>query len=410
MKLAWIDASAGVAGDMLLGALVDAGVPPEVLQAAIDAVVPDAVRVERSQVVRCGMRACKVDPVVRVDDPPHRHWSDIRDLLVTAALPEPVRADTLRVFGRLAEAEAGIHGVPVDRVHFHEVGALDSIADIVGACAALHHLGVERVTAGPLSLGSGTVMAAHGAIPVPVPAVLAMSTGWQVRAGGAGELATPTGVAWVTALADACTTLPQMRLDRVGIGAGTRDVPDRPNIVRMLIGETEDAESAGGSVVEAAGENVVLEANIDDLDPRAWPAVLQRLLDSGADDAWLTPILMKKGRPAHTVHALVPVRHAEQVSAALLAETSTIGLRRIAVGKIALARTWRPVEVAGGRVRIKVALEQDRILQATPEFEDVAELARSTGRPVRAVLAEAVAAAVANGLSTGELLPGDLPN
>jgi uncharacterized protein (TIGR00299 family) protein len=394
---------------MLLGALVDAGVPPEVIQAAIDAVVPGAVQVERSEVIRCGMRACKVDPVVRVDDPPHRHWSDIRDLLTTAALPEPVRADALRVFGRLAEAEAGIHGVPVGRVHFHEVGALDSIADIVGACAALHHLGVERITAGPLSLGSGTVVAAHGTIPVPVPAVLAMSGGWGVRAGGDGELATPTGVAWVTALADACTTLPQMRLERVGIGAGTRDVPDRPNVVRVLIGETEDAESAGGSVVEAAGENVVLEANIDDLDPRVWPTVLQRLLDSGADDAWLTPILMKKGRPAHTVHALVSVRHAEQVSAALLAESSTIGLRQVAVGKIALARTWRPVEVAGGRVRIKVALEQDRIVQATPEFEDVVELARSTGRLVRVLLAEAVAAAVANGLSTGERLPDDLP-
>ncbi|NKY58374.1 nickel pincer cofactor biosynthesis protein LarC [Nocardia flavorosea] len=407
MKPAWLDVSAGVAGDMLLGALVDAGVPPQVVQAAIDAVVPGSVRIECSEVVRCGMRACKVDPVVRVDDPPHRHWSDIRALLTTAALPEAVRTDTLRVFGRLAEAEAGIHGVPVDRVHFHEVGALDSIADIVGACAALHYLGIERVTAGPLSLGSGSVVAAHGTIPVPVPAVLAMSSGRRVRAGGDGELATPTGVAWVTALADESAALPSMRLERVGIGAGTKDFPDRPNVVRVLVGASEATGAIGSDGTGAAAENVVLEANVDDLDPRVWPAVLQRLLSSGADDAWLTPILMKKGRPAHTVHALVAVQHVEQVSAVLLTETSTIGLRRLVVGKTALARAWRPVEITGGRVRIKVALDLDRIIQATPEFDDVAELARATGRPVRVVLDEAVAAAVSKGLATGQRLPDE---
>ncbi|MFJ2667596.1 nickel pincer cofactor biosynthesis protein LarC [Nocardia fluminea] len=397
MRVAWIDASAGVAGDMLLGALVDAGAPTEVLQAAVDAVVPGAVELVRTEVMRCGMRACKMEPVVRTDDLPHRHWSDIRSMLAAAVLPDAVRTRALRVFGRLAEAEAGVHGVEVDQVHFHEVGALDSIADVVGACAALHHLAVDRVVASPIALGSGTVEGAHGTIPVPVPAVLSMTGGWQVLAGGIGELATPTGVAWVTALADECSALPQMRLDAVGIGAGTKDFRDRANVVRVVIGASEETVSSA--------EDLVVEANVDDLDPRVWPHVLRSLLDAGADDAWLTPILMKKGRPAHTVHALAPARYADSVSSVLLAETSTIGLRRIAVRKTALPRTWIEVAVAGGRVRIKVALQNDRIAQATPEFEDVAELARSTGRPLRAVLSEAAAAAVAQGLVAGARLP-----
>lgn len=396
MRVAWIDGSAGVAGDMLIGALVDAGAPLEVLQAAVDAVVPGAVELVRTEVMRCGMRACKIEPIVRTDDLPHRHWSDIRSMLADAALPDGVRTRALRVFGRLAEAEAGVHGVEVDQVHFHEVGALDSIADVVGACAALHHLAVDRVVASPIALGSGTVEGAHGTIPVPVPAVLSMTGGWQVLAGGIGELATPTGVAWVTELADECSALPQMRLDCVGIGAGTKDFRDRANVVRVVIGTSEELVSSA--------EDVILEANVDDLDPRVWPHVLRSLLDSGADDAWLTPILMKKGRPAHTVHALTHARYADSVSSVLLAETSTIGLRRIAVHKTALPRTWIEVAVGSGRVRIKVALQNDRIAQATPEFEDVAELARSTGRPLRAVLSDAAAAAVAHGLVAGASL------
>ncbi|MFC4376186.1 nickel pincer cofactor biosynthesis protein LarC [Nocardia halotolerans] len=395
--MAWVDVSAGVAGDMLLGALVDAGARPQVLQAAVDAVVPGAVELVRSEVVRCGMRACKMEPVVRTDDLPHRHWSEIRAMVADAALPEAVRAHALRVFRRLAEAEAGVHGIEVDRVHFHEVGALDSIADVVGACAALHDLAIDRVVASPIALGSGTVAGAHGTIPVPVPAVLAMTGGWQVLAGGSGELATPTGAAWTTALAQECTALPPMRLECVGVGAGTKDFHDRANVVRVVIGESDDDPSTAA--------DVVVEANVDDLDPRVWPHVLRRVLESGADDAWLTPILMKKGRPAHTVHALAPARYADAVSSVLLTETSTIGLRRFAVHKTALPRTWVEVEVEGARVRIKIALDNDRISQATPEFEDVAAVARATGRPLRAVLSEAAAAAVAVGLVAGARLP-----
>ncbi|MFI2557116.1 nickel pincer cofactor biosynthesis protein LarC [Nocardia farcinica] len=399
MRLAWIDATAGVSGDMVLGALLDAGAAPESVQSAIDAVVPGAVRVVRGDVLRCGMRACRVELPVAAADPPHRHWRDIRAMLADAPLPTPVRERAMQVFTRLAHAEGGVHGVPPDRVHFHEVGALDSIADVVGACAALHDLGVQRIAASAIAVGSGTVRGAHGVLPVPVPAVVAMTRGWQVLAGGDGELATPTGVALLTALAE-CTVLPPMLLDTVGVGAGTRDVPDRANVVRVLVGETDEPCASGDS-----GAAVVVEANVDDLDPRVWPTVLEHLLDHGADDAWLTPILMKKGRPAHTVHALTTAARADAVSEVLLRETSTIGLRRIVARKTALARTWVPVAVAGGRVRVKVALRHDLIIQATPEFDDAAELARATGRPLRAVLEEAVAAAVARGLVTGERYP-----
>ncbi|MBC7302816.1 MAG: nickel pincer cofactor biosynthesis protein LarC [Nocardia sp.] len=395
---AWLDVSAGVAGDMLLGALVDAGAAPAALQRAIDAVVPGAVELVCSEVMRAGMRARKVDPVVRAPDQPHRHWSDIRAKLRAAALPEPVRADALRVFGRLAEAEAGIHGVSVEDVHFHEVGALDAIADIVGVCAGLHELEITQVTVGPIALGSGTVRAAHGDIPVPVPAVLAMAGGWPVRAGGDGELATPTGVALLTALATDRGPLPEMCLHSVGIGAGSKDFRERPNVVRVVLGTAVAAPAVTGSVI--------VEANIDDLDPRVWPSVLHQLLDAGAEDAWLTPILMKKGRPAHTVHALASHELADAVSAVLFAETSTIGLRRIEVGKTALPRTWVTVPVTGGEVRIKIAHQHGRIAQATTEFEDAAAVARTTGRPLHVVLHDATAAAVAHGLVIGAPQPG----
>ncbi|NKQ52676.1 nickel pincer cofactor biosynthesis protein LarC [Amycolatopsis sp. K13G38] len=387
---AWIDASAGIAGDMMLGALVDAGAPLPVLQAAVDAVVPGSILLTESEVTRAGTRARKVDPVSLVDSPPHRHWAAIRRMLTEAALPGPVADDALRVFGRLAEAEARVHGTTAEEVHFHEVGALDAIADVVGTCAALHELGVDRLTVSAIAVGSGTVRAAHGTLAVPVPAVVEMTRGWRIHAGGEGELATPTGVALVTALATDSGPLPEMRLRVAGTGAGSKDFPGRANVVRVLIAAPEDT-----------GEAFVLETNVDDLDPRVWPGVLDKLLAAGASDAWLTPILMKKGRPAHTLHALVPAGLADTVADVVVAETSTFGLRRFAVRKTALDRRWFDVALDGGVVRIKVAHRDGRIVQATPEFEDAAALSRATGRPLNAVLHEANAAATARGLAAG---------
>ncbi|MEV0598392.1 nickel pincer cofactor biosynthesis protein LarC [Streptomyces sp. NPDC050315] len=401
-RLAWLDVTSGVAGDMLLGALVDAGAAPEAVQQAIDEVVPGAVRLTRAAVTRAGLRATKVGVEPLAEDHPHRTWRAIRERIEEAGLAAPVAERALAVFGRLAAAEARVHGVPVEEVHFHEVGAWDSIADVVGVCAALHDLGIACVTASAVALGSGRVRTAHGELPVPVPAVLELAAGWEVVGGGPGELATPTGMALVTALAAECGGLPRLRAEATGVGAGTKDTPGRPNVVRVVIGTPADA--AAGADQETSA--VVLEANVDDLDPRLWPGVLASLLAAGASDAWLVPILMKKGRPAHTLRVLAPRQRADALRDLVFRETSTIGVRESPVRKTALERTWVRVPMAGDdEVPVKVAHRGGVIVRATPEFEDVAALAAARGQPAGTVLDAAVAAAVAAGLVPGAELP-----
>ncbi|HSO03671.1 MAG TPA: nickel pincer cofactor biosynthesis protein LarC [Candidatus Limnocylindrales bacterium] len=399
----WIDASAGVAGDMLLGALVDAGAPLAAVQAAVDAVMPGTVRLAASEVRRAGLRATRVQVEVLVEDLPDRGWSDIRAMIEQAAIPACVRARSVGVFAALAEAEARVHGVAVEDVHFHEVGAWDSIADVVGVCAALHELDVAVVSAGPVALGSGQVQTAHGELPVPVPAVLELAIGWQVISGGTGELATPTGMALVRGLAEACQQLPDLTVAAHGVGAGTRDPAGRANVVRVVLGTLGAPRPAGAA--GAPGAAVLIEANVDDLDPRVWPSVLADLLAAGASDAWLTPILMKKGRPAHTLGVLVEPHLVGGMRARVFALVPTLGVREQVVAKWALARTWRPVEVAEGAVRIKIGHSDGLITSATPEYADVAEIAERSGVPVRDVLAGAIAAAGSAGLVPGRTLP-----
>jgi len=398
----WVDASAGIAGDMLLGALLDAGASLDSVTAAVSAVVPGEVAVRTSTVARAGLRALKADVCSCVDDHPHRSWADIRTLLESAGLSPDVREPALEVFARLAQAEGHVHGISPDDVHFHEVGSWDSIADIVGVCAALTDLGVARVTAGPLAVGSGRIRAAHGDLPVPPPAVLELARGWQVLAGGEGELATPTGTALVTTLAQECGPLPPLEITAVGIGAGGRDVAGRANVVRVVVGTP---------VVDASTTSRmwVLETNVDDLDPRLWPTVLAALLAAGAADAWLVPILMKKGRPAHTLCVLARDPERAALRAAVFTLTSTLGVREHPVSRVALERAWRSIPVRGGNVQVKVGLRAGRIVVATPEFDDAAALARTRGVPVGQVLDEATAAAGAAGLRPGAPWPGASP-
>lgn len=395
----WVDASAGIAGDMLLGALIDAGADQDVVQGFVDAVIPASVRLTSSVVTRAGLRALKTDVEVLVDDPPHRTWRTIRDMLITADLPLPVRENALAVFERLAAAEAHVHGIDMAEVHFHEVGALDSIADVVGVCAALHYLQVDHVTAGEVAVGSGRVRIAHGDIPVPVPAVLELARGWRIRAAGSGELATPTGMALITTLAAECTELPALSVLSVGVGAGSRDTVGSPNVVRVILGDPVAAADSGGE------DMVVLAANIDDLDPRLWPGVLARLLDAGAADAWLTPIVMKKGRPAHTVSVLGRRVDAPALREVLFRQTTTIGVRQDIVQRFALPRLFSTVRVTGGSVAIKISHRAGVIVQATPEFDDVAAVAAATSVPTSVVLQESTAAAWNAGLRPGERVP-----
>jgi uncharacterized protein (TIGR00299 family) protein len=404
-----VDASAGIAGDMLLGALVDAGAPLAEVQAAVDAVLPDTVRLTAQEVRRAGLRATRVLVEVTQPDQPSRTWADIRELVSRADLPAAVAARALEAFRVLAEAESRTHSIASEHVHFHEVGAWDSIADVVGTSAALSLLRVEGVSASPVALGSGRAATAHGELPVPVPAVLELAKGWSVVAGGDGELATPTGMALLRSLAAACEPLPALEVEGVGVGAGGKDTPGRANVVRVVVGTAVPARTtvedgpAEPAVLEAL---VVLEANVDDLDPRVWPEVLASLMASGAADAWLTPILMKKGRPAHTLSVLCRPDDRQRLRDVVLASTSTFGVREYPLSRVALQRDWRTVTVHGHPARVKVSLAADgTVRHATPEFEDAAAVARETGVPVRQVLDDVAAASRAAGIVAGEALP-----
>ncbi len=400
MTHAWIDPSAGVAGDMLLGALLDAGADLGAVQQAVDAVAADSVAITVAEVTRAGLRATKAQVEMLVDDPPHRSWATIKNLLADADLVQPVRDRAQAVFAQLADAEGRVHGIPAEHVEFHEVGALDSIADVVGVAAALHDLDVSSISAGPVALGSGQVRGAHGTLPVPVPAVAELAAGWQVSAGGEGELTTPTGMALLTTLADRCEALPGLTVQRIGVGAGSREVSGRANVTRVVLGEPVVSSAA-----PPLGAALVLEANVDDLDPRLWPGVLQRLLECCADDAWLVPIAGKKGRPAHILTVLCEPSRADRLRTEMLALTSTFGVRQAETAKFALPRTWFEVEIDGGPVAVKVAYRDGVISQVSPEFDSVAARAAALGRPQHEVLTAAVAAAADAGLAVGLQLP-----
>jgi uncharacterized protein (TIGR00299 family) protein len=400
---AWIDASAGVAGDMLLGALIDAGANLAVVQEAVDAVIADSVRLASTPVTRAGQHASQISVEVIAHDVPMRAWRAIKDIIAKADLAAPIRDRALATFGRLAEAEVRVHDLPPEEVHFHEVGALDSIADIVGVAAALHSLEIDSISASAVAVGSGRVRGTHGDMGVPVPAVVELAAGWKIFAGGSGELTTPTGMALVSALADRCEVLPLLTLQASGAGAGTRDTPGRPNLTRVLIGER--VTRPDDNLSEA---DVLIEANVDDLDPRLWPGVLTSLIRAGAADAWLVPIIMKKGRPAHTVSVLARPDQAADLRYLLLALTSTIGVRETRVRKTALPRGWLDLIIAGSCISIKVAHHHGTIWQVTPEFDDLERAADEQDLSPITLLEQAMAAALAAGLVAGAPIPNGL--
>ena len=405
-RMAWIDASSGASGDMLLGALASAGVPLGVMAEAVEKVRPGEVWLVEEQVQRGGFVATRCHVEIE-DTEQHRTWRDIERLLAGAGLHEDVRSLAHDVFARLAEAEGRVHGMEAEDVYFHEVGALDAIADVVGVCAGMVHLGLERIVVSEVSVGGGTVSPEHGRLPVPPPAVVELLRGVPSSGGPVDlELCTPTGASLLTTLADEWGAQPAMAVSRVGVGAGGQDPEGHANVLRLLVGSGSETSETGGFETLAgarsattegsstiAGSAVLLETNVDDLDPRIWPVVIAALLDAGASDAWLTPILMKKGRPAHTLSVLVSADRAEVVRREIHRHTSTIGIREQAVDKHELDREMTAVEVDGHVVAVKVARLDGVVLNVQPEFEDVAAAARALGLPVKTVMAAAVAAA-----------------
>lgn len=381
---AYLDCVGGLAGDMLVAGLLDAGAKRDVLLAVPEQLGLESVAITVDRVDRQGIGALRVR-VETADDQPHRAYRELRDRVEQAALPETVRMRSLETLARLAEVEARIHGVDVEDVHFHELGAVDTLVDACGAFALLGELGVERVACSPLPFARGLTRAAHGVLPLPAPATLALLEGAPlVGVDSEAELVTPTGAAIASVAVDEWGTLPPLVLERVGYGAGTKDFADRPNVVRVILGDLAP---------RGTGEVVLLETNLDDLSPELVPDAIERCFEAGALDVWTVPAQMKKGRPGIVLSALARPGLESAIARAVLEETTALGVRVARLSRYELDRTERVVGVAGGTVRVKVGMLDGRIVNVAPEHDDCAALARSTGRPVKSIWAEALAEA-----------------
>jgi len=394
MKSAFLDAFSGLSGDMIAGAMLDAGDDFDELRAALASLPLDGYRLSTRRKLVSGISALKFDVEVSTSQP-ERHLSDIREIIRRAvAFSDSVKDRAMAIFGVLAEAEAKIHQTSPEEVHFHEVGAVDSIIDIVTAAWGFERLELGEIMVSPLPAGSGFVRSQHGIIPVPAPATAELLTGFPMRMGdGASEMVTPTGAAIVRALAVPAPSAIGMRVERVGYGAGTKEFADRPNLLRLMVGErTQSYERTRGQIYET-DELLQIEANIDDLNPQIYEHVVERLFDAGARDVTVTPTIMKKGRPAATVSVLVEPSARERVAAVLFTETSTIGLRYYPVARLKLTREIKEVETRWGRVRVKISGSGGDTLTVSPEYEDCKRLALEHQVALRLVIEQAQAVA-----------------
>jgi uncharacterized protein (TIGR00299 family) protein len=376
MRICYLDAFSGISGDMTVGALLDAGADSAILLESLRSLETGATFwAEKTK--RRGVAATKFH-VEGGEVRKHRHLSQILSMIHRAELPERAKRHAEAVFNRLGEAEASVHGVPLEKVHFHEVGAVDSIADIVGACLGFELLGVEAVYCSPVNVGSGTVSTEHGVLPVPAPATAALLEGKPIYVRGPEkELTTPTGAAVASTLAREFGVMPPMRISAQGYGAGGHDFPEQANVLRVLVGETTGAAEA--TTVS------VIEANIDDSTPEVLGYALDRLIEAGALDVSLSPVIMKKNRPGTLVRVIARLEDREKLSQLVLAETSTLGLRIYAAERRVEARKFVEVETAYGKVRIKVSGTGS----FAPEYEDCRKVALETGVPLQRILAEA---------------------
>jgi uncharacterized protein (TIGR00299 family) protein len=396
MRVAYFDCPSGAAGDMVMGALVDAGVPFEALQAELAKLGLPGFTLERREVMKGVFRATKVDVHVHdhdhahgdtghAHDEPHgrhehpdRNLGSILGLIAASGLDATVKAKAARIFTRLAEAEARVHGTTVDQVHFHEVGAVDAIVDITGACIGLQLLGVDAVHCSALPVGGGFVTGAHGRIPIPGPGTAELLKGFPVvDTGVKRELVTPTGAAILTTLATSAGTMPAMTVEAVGYGAGDMDL-EAPNVLRVFVGRP--ADSGGRETI------MQVETTVDDMQPQLWEVVMERLFEAGALDVYLTPVMMKKSRPGTVLTALCTPDKVTELSRLLFEESPTIGVRWTAYQRERLAREMVTLTTAYGAITYKVSRLEGRVVTATPEFDEVRRIARAKGVPVREVL------------------------
>jgi len=388
VRIAYFDPFSGASGDMVLGAMVDCGVGLDDLRAILMGLRLPGWELAAEPVSQHGIGGIRVT-VVAADDAHSRTWADIRAILTDADLPDPVRAGAMTIFESLARAEAHVHSSDIDNVHFHEVGGIDAIVDIVGAAASLHLLGVERVFSGPPALGRGFARSMHGTIPVPAPAtakLLADAGAPSKDADIEAELLTPTGAAILTTLAE--FTRPVFNAAAVGYGYGRRELP-WPNALRVWIGDLTESESETVAT-PVLGTELLLETNIDDMNPEHYELLVERLFEAGALDVYLTPIVMKRGRPATKVSAIVAATDRGNVEQALIENSTTFGVRVLPIERTKAGRDWETVATRWGEVRVKLKIWRGRVVDVAPEYADCVAIARESNAPLRLIYGEAV--------------------
>jgi uncharacterized protein (TIGR00299 family) protein len=396
MRTLYFDCFAGISGDMTLGALVAAGADARALSERLALLDLEGSEIEFETVDRSGISATRAVVRVTKDEKPHRHLRDVLAIIEGSRLGESVKRRASEIFKRLGEAEARVHNVAIERVHFHEVGAVDAIVDVVGACIGFELLGVERFASSALHVGSGTVEMEHGRFPVPPPAVAELLRGAPIYSTEVkGELVTPTGAAIVATLCESFGPLPAMRVEASGYGAGTREYEKFPNVLRVIVGETEGA----GAGVEGDEELTVVETNLDDVSPQVLGHLMEQAFASGALDCYFTNVQMKKGRPGVLVSILCLPREREAMMSLLFEETPTLGVRSYEVRRRALERESVTVETEFGRIAVKVGRMGGRVLSATPEYEECREAALRAGVALRIVQDAARAAYTRSGQS-----------
>jgi pyridinium-3,5-bisthiocarboxylic acid mononucleotide nickel chelatase len=393
MKIAYFDCISGISGNMILGALIDAGLDAQALRAELAKLHLTGYALETTPVKKNGIASVLVDVNIS-ETGVHRHLPDIERIIDDSALLDPIRATAKNVFRRLADAEAQVHGTTPDRIHFHEVGGMDAIVDIVGAVVGLSLLGVEQVAASPIPTGRGWITAAHGRLPVPAPATAALLQGVPLSALDVeAELTTPTGAAIITTLATHFGLQPAMIVDHIGYGAGHRDLA-HPNVLRVMIGRLAGSEETSLPDAYDVDTVTVIEANIDNMNPEFFDHVMTRLLASGAVDVFLTPVQMKRNRPATTLSVLAPGGSVDAALDIIFAETTTLGVRTYETRRRKLPRQEIAVSLPGGRVRVKVATLHGVVKNVAPEYVDCREIAEETGEPIKSVYDAAKAAAL----------------
>lgn len=385
MRQAYLDCSSGISGDMFLATLLDAGLPPDRLFAELKKIQLGFYEFKRTRAVRGGLVGTRVEIRIPAAQP-HRRLADIEGLVDKTALSDAVKEKALQIFGRIAEVEGRLHNQPASEVHFHEVGAVDAILDIVGACVGLELLEISELTCSPLNVGSGRVEAAHGSLPVPAPATAELLKDIPIYSSGVeGELVTPTGAAIVATLAAGFGPMPALKVERIGYGAGAKDFPTHPNIARLFVGQRVEIEEARPG---AAGDEVVsvIEANLDDMSPQLYGYFVEQALAAGALDVTCSSIQMKKNRPGLQVTILCSPETSDALARLLFEQTTTIGLRIYEARRKVLEREWVEVETPFGMVRVKVAMLDGKVMNAAPEYDDCRRLAAEQSVPLKEVI------------------------